>query len=513
METCGTSLKGTLEHYYHEPIVDRETTSKAHHERILANMAKHIQRGDSVLVHCKGGRGRTPLVFYAFLMRHERLRMYEIEQRTRAQRETMLTAVQRTYLTEFEREAMQPRVHYEGEGQPSMIVFVGLPGSGKSTLSKHLVQHAPSLFVRVNQDEMGRKQCEKLVSDTIHGGSSTSQPTVVVDRCNPTREDRRQWLDSLKHHQKAWAIFMATPVEECVYRAEHRKGHETLRGARAGSIITALAHKLEPPTTAEGFAKVICLSNESEVAHLLGTWNVRDIEVPLEESLFKFPRMRHIYNFGGASRDDLLVSAADAVRGCLNRRIWVEEKIDGANLGFTIDPTSMRVLVQNRSHYVNSKYHRQFEKLDVWLAQHSNGLFSVLEPGRHTLFGEWVYMKHSIHYTRLPGYFVAFDMYDRLEKRFWARERLEAALRQTEIPLIAVVAHDTFTKVDELVRLVHTTSHYYDGPIEGVYIKCTDGQHVLFRGKIVRDDFLSGDTHWAKGHATKNLVASPSLTD
>ena len=27
--------------------------------------------------------------------------------------------------------------------------------------------------------------------------------------------------------------------------------------------------------------------------------------------------------------------------------------------------------------------------------------------------GEWLYAKHSIHYTRLPDYFLAFDLYDR----------------------------------------------------------------------------------------------------
>ena len=30
------------------------------------------------------------------------------------------------------------------------------------------------------------------------------------------------------------------------------------------------------------------------------------------------------------------------------------------------------------------------------------------------LFGEWLFAKHSKHYTSLPAYFIAFDIYDKV---------------------------------------------------------------------------------------------------
>ena len=44
-------------------------------------------------------------------------------------------------------------------------------------------------------------------------------------------------------------------------------------------------------------------------------------------------------------------------------------------------------------------------------------LCQILEPERHVLFGEWLFAKHSKHYTSLPAYFIAFDIYDKVRGR------------------------------------------------------------------------------------------------
>lgn len=48
---------------------------------------------------------------------------------------------------------------------------------------------------------------------------------------------------------------------------------------------------------------------------------------------------------------------------------------------------------------------------------------------------------------------------------------------------------------------------YYDGKIEGIYIRIEDENFVLSRGKIVRSDFIQQiDTHWSKQKLTKNII-------
>ena len=55
---------------------------------------------------------------------------------------------------------------------------------------------------------------------------------------------------------------------------------------------------------------------------------------------FKFPRTHHILNLGGTgvTRDDLIMSKEDAQGLFINKsNVSIDEKIDGANLGISID--------------------------------------------------------------------------------------------------------------------------------------------------------------------------------
>ena len=190
--------------------------------------------------------------------------------------------------------------------------------------------------------------------------------------------------------------------------------------------------------------------------------------------LFKFPRTKHLFDAGGSgvSRDDLLIdpgeenmfytkSAKKGKAGAASKRtrtengngtlVAVEEKVDGANLGISLGE-DMRFLVQNRSHYINSKTHRQFALLDSWLSENSPGLFQVLgeEPGNYVLFGEWLYAKHSIHYTRLPGYFMAFDVYDCKAGKFFSWKERNRRLKGSEIPVVRQIAESTLSGRDDV---------------------------------------------------------------
>jgi atypical dual specificity phosphatase len=53
------------------------------------------------------------------------------------------------------------------------------------------------------------------------------------------------------------------------------------------------------------------------------------------EGFVKFPRTSHVMNLGSATRDDLVLDKNDLKKFFANP-LWVEEKIDGANLGITI---------------------------------------------------------------------------------------------------------------------------------------------------------------------------------
>ena len=89
-------------------------------------------------------------------------------------------------------------------------------------------------------------------------------------------------------------------------------------------------------------------------------------------------------------------------------RVVLEEKLDGANLGFSLAPDG-RVRAQNRGQYLEPPYHGQFARLGAWLTAHEDALFDALGPDLMA-FGEWCAARHSLDYGALPDWWLLFDI-------------------------------------------------------------------------------------------------------
>ena len=204
----------------------------------------------------------------------------------------------------------------------------------------------------------------------------------------------------------------------------------------------------------------------------------------------------------------------------MKNKITIEEKVDGANLGISLTP-DYQLTFQNRSHYVTSQSATQWKGrsslrskinrstgLDNWISQHP-GIFQFLTPDL-VLFGEWLYAKHSIHYTELPSYFMAFDIYNKKEDKFLSVAERDLLLKDTGIPTVRQIDHGNFT-IEKLKELLNQKSSFYDGPIEGIYLRIDDDKYLKQRAKVVRHDFLEkGEDneveHWSKKQLVKNTV-------
>jgi len=117
---------------------------------------------------------------------------------------------------------------------------------------------------------------------------------------------------------------------------------------------------------------------------------------------FRFPHTPHLAWLGeGSPRDDKVLSPAE-VGALLTGNVVVEEKLDGANIGFSLAANgSLRA--QNRGQYLTNPYTGQFARLPAWLAQHEEGLQAVLQTNL-ILFGEWCAARHSLDYVKLEDW-------------------------------------------------------------------------------------------------------------
>jgi tRNA uridine 5-carbamoylmethylation protein Kti12 len=375
-----------------------------------------------------------------------------------------------------------------------LIILVGLPGAGKTTFTDLFLTSGIDIGV-ISQDTMGRKICENTFLETIK-----NYDMVILDRTNITKEDRQSWLKlSMLTQKQVLCIYLSTPLFVCTHRAKNRENHPTIRKGGGERIIKDLASRIEIPNKNEGFHNVIVLEDEEDVRNYLKTWNCSKISIESTDDgnyINKFPRTQHLINLGGATRDDLIVSHEN-YKLYFSNNVDICEKVDGAQLGFSID-NNYNIKAQNRSHYVNSKYHSQFKLLDKWIAKHKSDLINILDENL-ILFGEWLYAIHSIEYSSLPDYFLAFDLYNKKEKLFYSRSELEKKLKDTTILPVKLLYNGNVKDEKQLLRMLELESEYSQHTkVEGIYLKVNEGKYIKHRAKIVRKDFLSGNKHWSK---------------
>lgn len=216
-------------------------------------------------------------------------------------------------------------------------------------------------------------------------------------------------------------------------------------------------------------------------------------------NFFRFPSTPHLtwLGQGDVPRDDKLLPPAEA-QALLADEVCVEEKLDGANLGFSL-ASDGALRAQNRGQYLAEPFAGQFACLPTWLAQHEEGLRAVLRP-HLMLFGEWCAARHSLDYLALPDWFLLFDVYDKESGRFWDTARRNALAERAGLCTVPLLQHGR-TNLAALKRFVmETPSRYRDGlPLEGVMVRRESGGWCEARAKLVRPDFTQAiGHHWRR---------------
>ena len=138
-----------------------------------------------------------------------------------------------------------------------LIIFVGVPGSGKSTYYR---QHFAATHVHVSKDLMPhardretrqRAQIEKALAE----GRS-----VVVDNTSPTAALRAPLIEiGRRYGARVMACYFDVPARTAIARNASREGRARVPNV---AIFTTLK-KLAPPTVDEGFDEVRVIAQPS----------------------------------------------------------------------------------------------------------------------------------------------------------------------------------------------------------------------------------------------------------
>ncbi len=195
-------------------------------------------------------------------------------------------------------------------------------------------------------------------------------------------------------------------------------------------------------------------------------------------------------------------------RALLRRPVSVEEKVDGANLGLSVGPGG-RLRAQSRGHYLEWGSAGQWKPLWRWLASRESRLVQAL-GSTLILFGEWCYAEHSVAYEALPDWLLVVDVFDRAERRFWARPRRDTLASRVGLFAVPLLAHGVFS-TSALHKQIGR-SRLGDVPAEGIYLRWDEGDWLLARAKLVRPGWvLASDEHWSSRVLKTNRLATSAM--
>ena len=133
-----------------------------------------------------------------------------------------------------------------------LVLFIGIPGSGKSTF---YAQRFLNTHVRVNRDMLRTETRERIL---IEACLRAKQP-FVIDNTNVTREKRAAYIAAAKKANfRVVGYFFDCGVDEALKRNEQRSGK-----ARVPNVaIFSMAKRLELPKRDEGFNGLFRVKND-----------------------------------------------------------------------------------------------------------------------------------------------------------------------------------------------------------------------------------------------------------
>lgn len=137
----------------------------------------------------------------------------------------------------------------------TLYVMCGIPGSGKSTLSRKLAEEHG--LTRFSFDEMQCYTARQFLRPAVI--ALQEGKSVILDSTHLRVNGRKAVLKAVENIQcRKICVFIDTPFDECLRRNAQRE-------ARIPDVMMESTRRaLEPPTIEEGWDEIIIINEDSK---------------------------------------------------------------------------------------------------------------------------------------------------------------------------------------------------------------------------------------------------------
>lgn len=163
--------------------------------------------------------------------------------------------------------------------------------------------------------------------------------------------------------------------------------------------------------------------------------------------------------------------AIKKVEELLDGLIYIFEKVDGGNSG--IYKINNKCYLQKKGSIIDYSHPQYSFFQNEWYWNNKDKLDKL--PNNIVVYGELMRCKHTIYYDKLPDWWLVFDIYDLLLKKYLSWEKVKQICDNAGLNTVPFIAKVKIKNIEELTSWIPKISKY-GNTAEGIVVKNYDKQ-------------------------------------